>query len=234
MTFSMKRIQAIFIKDYKDLQRNGYVLFTALLPLFFAFWLKGDGNPEASGLIFNLALVMSGCFVQAALIAEEKEKNTLRGLLLSPASTMDILIGKSALSFIITALVLIGCILITDFSIQNAWIFILVNVMALCIYIGAGTLIGLLSRTVMESSLIGMPAMFLFGMGSLIPIAFDNDIVLEVLAYLPNFNYMDIIIELTPGQSFSAFSEGLIILAVWFIVTILATLFVYRRRQFDK
>ena len=234
MTFSMKRIQAIFIKDYKDLQRNGYVLFTALLPLFFAFCLKGDGNPEASGLIFNLALVMSGCFVQAALIAEEKEKNTLRGLLLSPASTMDILIGKSALSFIITALVLIGCILITDFSIQNAGIFILVNVMALCIYIGAGTLIGLLSRTVMESSLIGMPAMFLFGMGSLIPIAFDNDIVLEVLAYLPNFNYMDIIIELTPGQSFSAFSEGLIILAVWFIVTILATLFVYRRRQFDK
>ena len=234
MTFSMKRIHAIFIKDYKDLLRNGYVLFTAIIPLIFALFLKGDSAPESASLIFNLALVISGCFVQAALIAEEKEKNTLRGLLLSPASTFEILIGKSALSFFITALILVGCTFITDFPIQNPGIFILVNVISLCIYISMGTLIGLLSRTVMESSLIGTPVMILFGMGSVIPYAFENEIVTEILMYLPNIHYEMTIIDLADGQSFSSISESLLILAGWFIITIVSTLFVYRRRQFDK
>lgn len=39
------------------------------------------------------------------LIAKEKEKNTLRGLMLSPASTLEILGGKSLLSFVLRTFV---------------------------------------------------------------------------------------------------------------------------------
>ena len=54
-------------------------------------------------------MVVVGSFVQCSLIAEEKEKNTLRGLMLSPASTLEILGGKSLLSLIATmTIVVIG------------------------------------------------------------------------------------------------------------------------------
>ena len=39
MTFSLKRVQAIFLKDWKDLLKNSYILFTMAIPLAFAAWL---------------------------------------------------------------------------------------------------------------------------------------------------------------------------------------------------
>ena len=45
-----------------------------------------------------MALVMVGGFVQAMLIAEEKEKHTLRVLMLSPASSVEVFLGKSLLT----------------------------------------------------------------------------------------------------------------------------------------
>ena len=45
--FSIKRVNAIFVKDWKDLQRNSYVLLTLALPLFFAAWL---GRSERTAL----------------------------------------------------------------------------------------------------------------------------------------------------------------------------------------
>lgn len=53
----------------------------------------------------NITFSMVATYVQCCLIAEEKEKNTLRSLMLSPASTSEILIGKSTLTFISTMLI---------------------------------------------------------------------------------------------------------------------------------
>src|SRR5699024_12795497 len=57
---------------------------------------------EAHYLIINLTLVAVAFFVQSALIAEEREKNTLRGLMLSPATIPEILSGKSLVSLLMT------------------------------------------------------------------------------------------------------------------------------------
>ena len=37
MNFSMKRVNAIFQKDFKDISRNSAVSVTALMPLILAF-----------------------------------------------------------------------------------------------------------------------------------------------------------------------------------------------------
>ena len=51
------------------------------------------------------------------MIAEEKEKNTLRGLLLSPLNTFEIFIGKSLLSFLLTVLMIVIVTLISQFEV---------------------------------------------------------------------------------------------------------------------
>lgn len=121
MTFSFKRVNAIFIKDWKDLQRNSYIIFTLAIPLVFAAMLSRMGEESAALNTYpiNLALVIAGAFIQAAMVAEEKEKNTLRGLLLSPASTAEIFVGKSALSAVMTILVIIGSIFLSDYKVPS-------------------------------------------------------------------------------------------------------------------
>ena len=48
MTFSFKRVNAIFIKDWKDLQRNSYIIFTLAIPLVFAALLGRMGEENGS------------------------------------------------------------------------------------------------------------------------------------------------------------------------------------------
>lgn len=107
MNISMRRVNAILQKDFKDISRNSAVSISALMPLILAFIYgrMGDITIEAHYMVINLTLVVVGSFLQCSLIAEEKEKNTLRGLMLSPASTLEILGGKSLLSFIATIIV---------------------------------------------------------------------------------------------------------------------------------
>src|SRR5690606_27469682 len=130
-----------------------------------------------------LALVISGCFVQAAMVAEEKEKNTLRGLLLSPASTTEILIGKSLLTAVVTIVIIIGSIFLSEFNVQSISLFSLLILLNLVTFISIGTILGLVSRTVMETSIIGMPVMIIFGMGSMFKTMIENEMLLKALHY---------------------------------------------------
>ena len=43
MNFSMRRVNAIFQKDFKDISRNSAVSVTALMPLILAFVYGKDG-----------------------------------------------------------------------------------------------------------------------------------------------------------------------------------------------
>ena len=111
---SIRRIQAVFIKDYRDFLKNAYMLSTGVIPLFFAFiFNQGEGaQSEAAFMPIVLSMVIVGSFIQAGVIAEEKEKNTLRGLLLSPLNTAEIFIGKSLLSAVLSVIMIVAVILI--------------------------------------------------------------------------------------------------------------------------
>lgn len=231
-TFSMKRVNAIFVKDWKDLQRNSYVLFTLVLPLFYAAWLGRIGADSAEMIAFPIvfALVIVGSFVQAAMVAEEKEKNTLRGLLLSPASVTEVFVGKSLLSAFVTVVVIIGCIWLAEINVPSLPLFALSILISLIFFLALGTLIGLLSRTVMETSIVGMPVMLIFGMSSIFKSMVSNDAILTVMDYLPN----ELLIKVWTGLESGASVGGhLLILAFWAVGSILATVIVYRKRRMD-
>ncbi|MEK4031394.1 ABC transporter permease [Pseudobacillus sp. FSL P4-0506] len=235
MTFSFKRVNAIFIKDWKDLQRNSYIIFTLAIPLVFAAMLSRMGEESAALNTYpiNLALVIAGAFIQAAMVAEEKEKNTLRGLLLSPASTAEIFVGKSALSAVMTILVIIGSIFLSDYKVPSPLLFSISIVLGLFFYIATGTILGLLSRTVMETSIIGMPVLVVFGMSSMMKSMVDNKVLIKIVDYLPNEQLNAIWFGLSSGKGLSGIIEHILVLLVWVVVSIVITVVIYRKRRID-
>src|SRR5699024_1525865 len=113
MNISMKRTIAIFMKDYKEFSRNMSISIVMFMtPLLSLFYRKtGENTVDSYFLIFNMTFVMVATYVQSCLIAEEREKNTLRALMLSPANVKEIFLGKSLLSFLVTAITLALCIM---------------------------------------------------------------------------------------------------------------------------
>jgi ABC-2 type transport system permease protein len=146
------------------------------MPFLLAFFYRKMDiiSIETHFLIINLTFVAVAFFIQCAIIAEEKEKNTLRGLMLSPATLPEILGGKSLVSFLLTFITIFLCIKILGYEPANPTLIIIAMFISAIFYLALGTLLGLLSRTVVEASVIMLPVMFIFGFGSLLEVLIEK------------------------------------------------------------
>ncbi|MDF2792241.1 MAG: hypothetical protein K0S80_5343, partial [Neobacillus sp.] len=89
------------------------------------------------------------------------------------------------------------------------------------------------SRTVMETSIIGMPVLVVFGMGSMLKAMVENETILKIIDYLPNEQLNTIWFGLGNGKGFSEIIENILVLFVWVAVSIVITVVIYRKRRFD-
>jgi len=236
MTFSMKRVRAIIAKDWKDLTKNYYILVSILLPLGFAVMISRLDTDDASMLSMpiNIALVMTGAFVQASMMAEEKEKSTLRVLLLSPATTLEIMMGKSVLSAVITSIVVAGSIIISGIEVPSLFFLSIMIILSLIIFISLGTIIGLISRTVMETSIVGLPILVIFIYGSVLGSMFDSSVVTNLITYLPTENFSAALMSLQGNGGLSEIKWNLLNMLIWAIFSAMLAVFIYGKRRFDK
>ena len=107
MKIQLRKVIALFKKDMKDTSKNVNVMILLVLPLLFTFLyqfidLGGEGMPKE--FILFISVLMNLCLVPVSflsmIIAEEKEKNTLRTLMLSNVSAGDFLLSKSLVTFL--------------------------------------------------------------------------------------------------------------------------------------
>jgi ABC-2 type transport system permease protein len=237
MNFSMRRVNAIFLKDFKDISRNSAVSVTALMPLILAFIYGKIGadsmEMELHYMIINFSLVTIGTFVQCSLIAEEKEKNTLRGLMLSPASIIEILGGKSLLSFLSSMIVVFIGAYLTGYQPDNLLIIALSIILGSFFYIGLGTLLGLVAKSVMEASVIVLPFMGIFGFGSLFKMFADKYPIFNLIDYTPNMQLMEIAIKVESGLGFGEVWSNFAIIALWSILIFVLSFVAFKKRMTD-
>jgi len=235
MIFSFKRMNAIFQKDLKDLTKNIYVGTSLLMPVLIAFMYGGmeDISIDAHYLIINLTLVAVAFFVQSALIAEEREKNTLRGLMLSPATIPEILGGKSLVSLFTTLITIVLCAMISGYE-PNNLLFIGVGIIiSSFFYLALGTLVGLLARTVIEASVIMLPVMFIFGFGSFLELFVEKYSILTFVKFMPNIQLINFAEKVQAGSGIGETWSHLAFILVWFIGAAILTVFVYKKREMD-
>ncbi|NBJ70859.1 hypothetical protein D1839_15450 [Roseburia sp. 1XD42-34] len=165
---NIQRISAIFEKDIKDFMKNMMLLMMPLIPIVLALLYKQMSNGEEFPIYFlylNVGIayssVTSTCMM--TMMAEENEKKTLRGLIQSPASMVDILVGKSLVVGLITfvSLTVSLAIIGSDPLLNGKAILALILLFLFFLFLGIG--IGLFSKSISATSAYTMPVMLLFG-----------------------------------------------------------------------
>ncbi|ASN04990.1 ABC transporter permease [Virgibacillus necropolis] len=165
---NVQRISAIFEKDMKDFMKNMMLLMMPIIPIVLAVLygrLNGD-EPMPIELIYlivgvTFSSVTTSCIM--TMMAEENEKKTLRGLILSPASFIDILVGKSLVTGVMTLVTLIVSLLFVglDPFLNLQAIIGLILLFLFFLLLGIG--VGLFVKSVAATLAYLMPIMFLFG-----------------------------------------------------------------------
>lgn len=236
MSISLKRARAIFVKDYKEFSRNYAVSFSLIVPILFAFLFRSAGPslPGAIGFLLNISFVLLTCLVQACLIAEEKERNTLRSLMMTPATTMDVLIGKSTLVFVMSAVTLAIATYILGYEPANIWAFVAAIIFSIILYTAAGTICGLFSKTLLEASLSIMPVALVFTGAPWGVLLADDFPIFKVLEYAPSVQLVHLLNIHNTGFTTGDLLKPLLIILAWTVVLTIVSVVLYQRRLKDE
>ncbi|HGN6578576.1 MULTISPECIES: ABC transporter permease [Bacillus] len=234
MTFSMRRVSAIFRKEVQDFKTNSQVLLMAFLPIILSFLFSRFGvGKEMLGITTITAFLFVAGFVQSMIIAEEKEKHTLRVLMLSPASSVEVLIGKSILTVCLTLGICIVNLFILD---QFSGNLLLLGFIFLCgtiLFIVIGTMIGLLAASVPQTSIIGMPILMTMYLAVQFEPMVENKVIKTMIGYLPTSHIVKALNSLVGGAGFGSISGHVLNVAVWLIISLFVCLIVYKKKQLD-
>ncbi len=240
MSMSLKRIKALIKKELKSFTKNQNALFMCLLPIFFGILytnLYTTSNFMDKLLILimcvNMNLTLCGSFIVAMLIAEEKEKNTLRTLLLSGVSAIEFLTGKIVITLLLTLLSNFVLYFIIGFDIKYLVWFLLFTFLVSISMIILGSLIGLIAPTQMSTGVIGMPILLLL---LIIPMFADyNDTFKKIAAFTPNYNMNLLITHLVQNGNLSIDQvKSIVTIILWIGLSAITFLFTYNKVNIDK
>ena len=232
---SAQRIKAILIKDYKDFSRNMAVSVTLFLPIVMAAFygrLETD-SIDTHFMTINLTFVLVATYVQCCLIAEEKEKNTLRTLMLSPAKTIEILMGKGLLSFILTIIVVVVCAFLSEYQPAETAVIAIAIILSTVFYISIGTLLGLFSKSIVEASVIVLPAMAIFSFGPMALLFAEDYPVLSLFEWLPSSQLIELA-TITEGiHTTGDILTPILVITGWIIIASALTVWVFQKQKTD-
>jgi ABC-2 type transport system permease protein len=235
MNFSIKRVTALLIKELQDFYKNPNVLFMLIMPICVTLlYRKISGSHSSNPYILSLCLYMNftivGCFVIAMLIAEEKEKNTLRTLMLSPMTAVEFVVGKFLMSgFLLMA---INLFIFFTLKVDPIYIlpFILITLITTIIILFIGAIIGLLSKDQMQTSIIGFLPMCLL----MVPLfAKYTKILTDISNLLPTYHCGEVLTKVMSGGSLFSMKINILVLLIWVVFSFLIFGVVYSKNRLD-
>ena len=228
----MNRVMAIAEKDFKEFMRNMMLLTMPILPIVMSLIfsktpLQGEGGKSLAILMIAICLgaVLTGTMM--TMIAEEKEKNTLRGLVNSPASMLDILIGKSLVVSFFTIITIFISLIIIDVSVLTNGKMIIGFILLFLFFLFIGIAIGLAVKNVSETSVYYLPVLFLFAMAPTFSnMGFDKDnFFVKLNSYSPTAQY-DLLAQNNDIKHIS-------IIGIWTLISFIITAFLFKKNSID-
>lgn len=242
MEFSIRKVSGLIKKDFKDLLRNINILFMCIIPILLCFIysamiVKNSGENLsklfALNQCVNINVTIICGFIIAMLIAEEKEKNTMRTLFLSGISPLEFLTGKAFITILITIAINIVMFFILKMDLHYLYKFIIVSTLVALSMIILGALVGLLSQNQMATGTIGTP---IFMAIYIIPIfANKNYIINKISSLIPTYN-LDILMErIFTGKVLNFnFFYNIIVIIAWIIILALVFVYSYIKKGLDR
>ena len=164
----MKNMIAIFRKQCKDTLRNKTILIQFLLfpaiTLLMAHTVKIPGMPEDFfvNLFATMYIGMAPLTSIAAIISEEKEKNTLRVLVMSNVKPCEYLIGVGGYVWLACMAGSLVICMAGHYGWETGLVFMGIMAVGILISLLVGAVIGIGSRTQMMATSITVPVMMVF------------------------------------------------------------------------
>ena len=164
----MNNIAAIFKKQLKDTFKNKTVLIQfimfPLLTLIMSHTVTIEGMPENFfvNLFATMYIGMAPLTSIAAVIAEEKEKNTLRVLLMSNVKPCEYLFGIGCYIWLACMLGAVVICVAGSYGFRESLAFMGIMAIGILASLLTGAAIGTWSRTQMMATSISVPVMMIF------------------------------------------------------------------------
>ena len=184
----MRNTTAIFKKQLKDTMQNKTVLIQfimfPLLTLIMSQTITIEGMPENFfvNLFATMYIGMAPLTSIAAVIAEEKEKNTLRVLMMSNVKPYEYLLGVG--SYIWFACMLGAAVICAagGFALREGLAFMGIMAVGILASLLMGAAIGTWSKTQMMATSITVPVMMIF---SFMPmLSMFNDTIAKIAKFI--------------------------------------------------
>ena len=228
-------ISAIFLKQFKDILKNLQVLILffvyPIVALVMTSTISSDFTFGSEMFFISIFSAMHCIFTPivatASIISEEKEKNTLRVLIMSNVKPFDYLISIGGFVFICTMLTGLIFLFAADFTELAILKFLLAMSFGSICSIVLGLSIGGFSKNMTSANAIAVPFGMIF---AFLPMLATFN---EKIAQVSKFTYGYQISNLISSDSFSiSFIDSAIILVNLFIFLI-AFILVFRKNKLE-
>lgn len=195
----MKNSIIVIKKQFKDTLKNRTILIQFILfPIITLVMERAvniEGMPELffTRLFSVMYIGMAPLTSMSSIISEEKEKNTLRVLMMSNVKPWEYLFGVGAYVFVIC---MIGAgVMSTGLQGKDVIFYLLTMGIGFIISIACGSCIGILSKNQMEANSIGIPIMMIF---SFLPmLAMFNDTIKNVAEFFYTQQLINVLNEMS-------------------------------------
>ncbi|MCR5167138.1 MAG: ABC transporter permease [Oscillospiraceae bacterium] len=230
----MKNISAIFLKQMKDTLKNKMVLIQfvmfPVLAVIMQNAVKPEGMPEHffAKLFAVMFVAMAPLSSMAAIISEEKEKNTLRVLIMSSVKSAEYLIGIGIYVFVMSMFGTAVFAILGGYRGADLAMFIALICTGILLSGLTGAVIGVFSKNQMASSSLSVPVSLVF---SLLPML---SMFNEKIKDIARMTYSQQISELINGIGNSDItSESIVVISVNFLIAAVLFILIYKRKGLE-
>lgn len=230
----MKNITAVFLKQIKETFRNKTILIQFLMfPVMVIIMenaIKLENMPEHFFVkLFAVMFVgMAPLTCMSAIISEEKEKNTLRALMMSNVKPFEYLLGVGAYVFIMCIIGAVVFAVCGGYEGKDLLVFMAVMGAGILLSSLTGAVIGVFSKNQMSATSITIPVMMIF---SFLPMLSMFNESIEKVARITYSQQMSILIN---GIGNSAIKpESIVIIAVNFVVASILFTLAFRKKGLE-
>lgn len=230
----MKNIKAIFIKQILDTIKNKTVfiqfLMFPVMAIIMETAVKLEDMPEHffAKLFAVMFVGMAPLTCMSAIIAEEKEKNTLRALMMSNVKPWQYIISVGTYIFIMCMVGTAVFAVLGEYSGAELARFILSIIAGIILSEIIGAVIGIFSRNQMAATSLTIPIMMVF---SFVPmLSMFNESIKRFAGVI----YSQQISDLINGIGTSEVSaKSIIVIAVNFIIGIVLFAMAYKKKGLE-
>ncbi|BCP63034.1 ABC transporter permease [Streptococcus suis] len=224
-----RRMNALIWLRNQILLSNKNLSVQILLPFMLVLLYKNFMEASGMKLMFvclSMAISMSIGMTISTMIAEEKEKNMLKTLLLSGVRYHEYILSVLIHPLILTVITLILFPVMTDANLEGIYIeYIVVMFLTTVAVMLINMCIGLLSDTQSKAQINGLPITFIVALLPMFSLAKEG--VATVVSYTFMGAYTDFFIE----TNFSMSDNSIKILLLWNVILIVLTVLAIKRSK---